>query len=364
MKPLFHIKKTLILTIVLCITASAWCAVEKKNVLITGGAGYIGSQTCKALYQAGYQPIAYDNLSKGHKELVKWGPLEIGDISDRQMLKEVIAKYNPVAVIHFAALKAVGESVADPAKYYFNNVYGTLVLLDTLRETGIKNVIFSSTAAVYGIPEISVVTEESAVQPINPYGHSKAMVEQILKDFEKAYGLRFVCLRYFNAAGADLDLEIGERGNDPKNLIPIAMRVIAKQQKELAIFGNDFETPDGTAIRDYIHVADLADAHIKALEYLLNGNPSIILNLGTGEGVSVMEVVKEAQTVSHSPLPTVLAPRREGDPPHLTADCSKAQHLLHWTPQHSDLNTIISTEWRWLCQLLHIGPNSPHLGTK
>lgn len=323
---------------------------ENRNVLITGGAGYIGSQTCKALFEAGYTPISYDNLSNGHKELVKWGPLEIGDIADREALRAAISKYHPIAVIHFAALKSVEDSIKDPASYYFNNLYGTLVLLDTLKDNGIDKIIFSSTAAVYGIPETHLVTESNLVQPINPYGHTKAMTEQILKDFEKAYGLRFISLRYFNAAGADPGQEIGELGAYPKNLIPYALRILAKADGRLAIFGTDFDTPDGTAVRDYIHVADLADAHVKALEHLQSGKPSMILNLGTGKGFSVREVVETAERILQRPLQTVLAPRREGDPPCIVADASKAQELLNWRPRYSDLQTIIATEWQWLCK--------------
>lgn len=351
---MLHSCKLFILIILLSAKASAWTAEPphpSKTVLVTGGAGYIGSQTCKALRQAGYLPIAYDNLSNGHREQVQWGPLEVGDVSDREMLKEVIARYRPIAVIHLAALKSVGESVKDPAKYYFNNVYGSLVLLDTLKEMGIRNVIFSSTASVYGIPDTPVITENNPVQPINTYGHTKAMVEQIMKDFDKAYGIHFISLRFFNAAGADLDGEIGERGSVPINLIPIALRVAAKQQKSLAIFGTDFDTPDGTAIRDYIHVADLADAHVKALQYLLDGSPSAIMNLGTGKGSSVNEVVSEIKQISQRLLPTELAPRREGDPPRLVADAKKAKELLNWKPKHSSLKTIITTEWNWLCKL-------------
>ncbi|MBS0652741.1 MAG: UDP-glucose 4-epimerase GalE [Verrucomicrobia bacterium] len=358
---MFSRYKLLSLIVILYASASAWCADsprQPKAVLVTGGAGYIGSQTCKALRQAGYLPVAYDNLCNGHKELVKWGPLEVGDISDREKLKAVISQYSPIAVIHFAGLKAVGESVKDPAKYYFNNVYGSLVLLDTLKEMNIHNVIFSSTASVYGIPETPIITESTPVQPINTYGHTKAMVEQILKDFDKSYGIHFISLRYFNAAGADLDGEIGERGEEPKNLIPIALRVAAKQQKTLKILGTDFDTPDGTAIRDYIHVADLADAHVKALQYLLDGRPSAIMNLGTGNGISVKEVVSETKRVCGRLLPTELSPRREGDPPRLVADSSKAEQLLNWKPKHSNLKTIITTEWQWLCKLHKIDAGS------
>lgn len=333
------------------VCTSAVAAENLKNVLVTGGAGYVGSQTCKALNQAGYIPITYDNLCNGHTEHVKWGPLEIGDISDAKRLKEVISQYQPIAVIHIAAYKSVGESVKDPAKYYMNNLYGSLVLLNTLREMQIDKIIFSSTGSLYGIPETPIISENHPVLPINPYAHTKAMFEQILNDYEKAYGIHYISLRYFNAAGADLNLEIGERSNLPINLIPMAMHVILKKQKDLPIYGGDFETPDGTALRDYVHVVDLADAHVKALQYLLDGNPSATLNLGSGKGVSVLEVISEARKITQRLLPTVLAPRRDGDPPRLVADTTKAQKLLNWKPKYSNMKTIIRTEWEWLNKL-------------
>jgi len=343
-----NLKLYQLLVLFLCVLSFGGCAAEKEVVLVTGGAGYIGSHTCKALSEAGYLPVSYDNLSNGHPDLVKWGPLEIGDICDKERLRKVIATYHPVAVIHFAAFKSVEDSVKDPAAYYFNNLYGTLVLLDILREARIHHIIFSSTAAVYGIPQIPLVTESSTAAPINPYGHTKLMSEQILRDFEKAYGLHFVSLRYFNAAGADLAQETGERGTSPKNLIPLVVRLLAEQKQKLSVFGTDFDTPDGTAVRDYIHVTDLADAHVKALEYLKSGKPSVVLNLGTGKGFSVQQVLHKSEEVLQQPLQTILAPRREGDPPYLIADSAKAQELLQWKPEHSNLETIIKTEWDWL----------------
>jgi len=319
-----------------------------KRVLVTGGAGYIGTQTCKQLAKAGYSPVVYDNLINGHAESVQWGVLEEGDIGDRARLLEVLEKHQPIAVIHLAALKAVGESIKEPGKYYQNNVCGTLNLLDTLREKGIDKIVFSSTAAVYGTPStFSPIQENARLDPINPYGQSKHMVERILADYRTAYGLEYVALRYFNAAGADLHLECGEHSKYPKNLIPIVLQVAKGEREFLEIYGTDYPTPDGTAIRDYIHVVDLANAHILALDYLLVGGPSVTLNLGTGVGVSVREVVDAVEEITGHPIPFKEASRREGDPAYLTADASLAKEVLGWVPKHSDLKTIIETEWLW-----------------
>ncbi len=321
----------------------------EKTILVTGGAGYIGTQTCKALKEAGYQPIVYDSLAAGHSQAVRWGILEIGDISDRTRLVEIIDKYQPIAVVHVAAYKAVGESVKDPAKYYLNNVVGSLTLLDVMREKHIDKIIFSSTAAIYGVPELPhPVKEEDTCQPINPYGTTKWIVEKMINDFKQAYGLNFVIFRYFNVAGADLQKECGERGSDPQNLIPIVFQVAVQKRKELEIFGKDYPTRDGTAIRDYIHVVDLADAHVKGLQYLLEGKPSITLNLGTGKGASVQEVLDMARKITRRSIPAKEAPRRLGDCPALTADASLAKDLLNWEPKHSDLKTIIESEWKWM----------------
>jgi UDP-glucose-4-epimerase GalE len=319
------------------------------SVLVTGGAGYIGTQTCKALMEAGYLPIVYDNLSHGHAQVVEWGILEIGDISDRKKLYQVIDKYHPVAVVHCAAFKAVGESVKDPAKYYLNNVCGSVALLDVMREKGLNKIIFSSTATLYGqVSKFCPIKETDPCHPINPYGNSKWMVEKMIQDFNQAYGLQYVILRYFNVAGADLKSQCGERGSVPQNLIPIVLKVASKKQNELQIFGTDYPTPDGTAIRDYIHVVDLADAHVKALQYLLKANPSAIINLGTGKGFSVKEVVETARLVTKQAIPVKEGPRRAGDPAFLTADDELAKKLLGWEPKHSDLKTIIESEWNWI----------------
>jgi UDP-glucose-4-epimerase GalE len=317
-------------------------------ILVTGGAGYIGTQACKALKEANFFPIVYDNLSNGHREAVKWGVFEEGDIFDRKRVCEVVDKYHPVAVMHFAAFKSVGESVKEPAKYYLNNVGGSSVLLDVMREKKIDKIIFSSSAATYGQPTHSNPLKESdPCNPINPYGHSKRMVEIMLQDSDKAYGLKHVALRYFNVAGADLKGECGERGSKPINLVPIVLQVARGTRPSLDVFGQDYPTLDGTAVRDYLHVVDLADAHVKALNYLLKGNPSIILNLGTSKGASVQEVVNTARKITGLPISVNQAQRRDGDPAFLTADYTLAKQTLEWEPTHSALHKIVESEWNW-----------------
>jgi UDP-arabinose 4-epimerase len=319
------------------------------TVLVTGGAGYIGTQTCKALKEAGFLPIVYDNLSSGHAEAVQWGILEVGDLVDREKLDQIMDKYHPIAVIHLAAFKRVGESVKDPAKYYLNNVCGSVVLLDVMREKQLNKIIFSSTATLYGeVSKFYPIKETDPCQPISPYGTSKWMVEKMIQDFNQAYGLQYVILRYFNVAGADLKLQCGERGFIPQNLIPIVLQVASKKQQELQIFGTDYPTPDGTAIRDYIHVVDLADAHVKALQYLLNDRPNAIINLGTGKGSSVKGIVEIASAVTKQQIPIKNVPRRAGDSAFLTADNKLAKKLLGWEPKHSDLKTILESEWNWV----------------
>jgi UDP-glucose-4-epimerase GalE len=320
----------------------------KQYVLVTGGAGYIGSQTCKALAQRGYIPVAYDSLAIGKKEAVKWGPLVVGELSDRAHLDQVMEQYHPIGVIHFAAWTAVGESVTDPSKYYWNNVVGTLILLDAVRDHKIAPFIFSSSAATYGIPETSLIEEFAAQAPINPYGNTKFIVEKMLGDFGRAYGIRYVCFRYFNAAGADPDGELGPNFKSATHLIPIVLQVAAKKKPLLEVFGTDYLTVDGTAIRDYIHVADLAAAHVLALDYLLEGKKSLSLNLGTGRGYSVKEVIQAAKNVTKCDIPFVYSGRREGDPPMLVANARKAQELLGWETRYSDLETLIQTSWDWM----------------
>lgn len=320
---------------------------HRRNILVTGGAGYIGSHACQALARAGYKPVALDNLVYGHPWAVRWGPLEQGDIADRAWLDGVIERYRPVAVMHFAAYAYVGESVQDPGKYYRNNVVGSLTLLEALRDHGIGCCIFSSTCATYGLPARVPIDEATPQVPINPYGASKLMIERMLADFEVAHGLRSLCLRYFNAAGADPAGELGEDHDPETHLIPLAIRAALRAAPPLAIFGGDYSTPDGTAVRDYIHVTDLAAAHVRALDDLLAGGASGALNLGTGKGYSVREVVRTVEAVSGRPVPVREAPRRAGDPPVLVADASRAWARLGWRPAHSSLEEIVTTAWRW-----------------
>jgi UDP-arabinose 4-epimerase len=315
-------------------------------VLVTGGAGYIGSHACKALAHAGFRPLAYDNLVYGHAAAVRWGPVELGDIQDRRRLNEVIALHKPVAVMHFAAFAYVGESVGDPGKYYRNNVAGSLTLLEAARDHGVNKFVFSSSCATYGVPASSPISEDSAQQPINPYGASKLMVERMLQDFDRAHGLRYATLRYFNAAGADAEGEIGEDHHPETHLIPLALQAALAGAPELAIFGTDYPTPDGTAIRDYIHVTDLAEAHVLALKDLLAGGSSTALNLGTGAGHSVREVVQMVESVGGRKVPVRLAERRAGDPPELVADPRRAMIRLGWKPIHSGLREIVESAWR------------------
>jgi len=319
-----------------------------KNVLVTGGAGYIGSHTCKVLAQAGYLPVAYDNLVYGHKWAVKWGPLEAGDIADRDRLDEIIIKYQPVAVIHFAAYAYVSESVKNPGKYYRNNVAGSLTILEAMRNHGIDKIIFSSTCATYGMPESIPIEEDHPQNPINPYGASKLMIEQMLKDFDRAHGVRSIILRYFNAAGADPDTEIGEDHKPETHLIPLVLDVAAGSRPKITIFGDDYDTPDGTCIRDYIHVTDLATAHVLALDALEHGMPSAAYNLGNGQGFSVKDVINTASTVTGSKIATSIGPRRGGDAPRLIGDSRRISKELGWKPQYNDLPVIIETAWKWI----------------
>lgn len=317
------------------------------KVLVTGGAGYIGSHTCKALAKAGHEPVIYDNLVYGHKWAVKWGPLETGDILDRARLDSVLEKYQPEAVIHFAAFTYVGESVSDPGKYYRNNVTGSLTLLEAMRDKGIAKVVFSSTAAVYGIPETPVISETTPRKPINPYGESKLVVEHMLRDFGFAHGLAWTALRYFNAAGADPDGEIGEDHNPETHLIPLVLKALTGERDSITVFGTDYDTPDGTCIRDYIHVTDLADAHVKALDALARGGESGPYNLGNGTGFSVREVIDTAHKVTKREVPVKLGGRRPGDPAILVSDASLAQRKLGWQPAIRELEDIVNTAWRW-----------------
>ena len=318
-----------------------------KRILVTGGAGYIGSHTCKVLKHNGYLPVTYDNLIYGHKEAVKWGPFEKGDILDSDRLREVFEKYEPFAVIHFAAFGYVGESVVDPGKYYTNNVAGTVNLLEVMRSIGCEKIVFSSTCATFGVPGALPLTEASPQRPINPYGRSKLMIEQILADYDAAYGLKHVALRYFNAAGADLDGELGENHTPETHLIPIVLEAGLGKRDKIVVYGNDYDTSDGTAIRDYVHVMDLADAHVKSLELLAATGASDKFNLGSETGTSVKEIIDISASVCGTPVPFEYGPRREGDPPLLVANAEKARRTLKWEPQFSDTLTIIQSAYGW-----------------
>ncbi len=319
----------------------------RPAVLVTGGAGYIGSHACKALSHAGYLPIAYDNLIHGHDWAVKWGPLERGDIKDRARLDEVITRYNPKAIMHFAAFTAAGESVSNPGKFYRNNVSDSLTLLEAARDQGIGRFVFSISAAVYGIPERLPIREDNAQHPVNPYGASKLFVERMLSDFEKAYGLRFIALRYFNAAGADPGNEIGEDHDPETHLIPLVLDAVSGRRPHVTIFGCDYDTPDGTCIRDYLHVSDLASAHVKALQTLQAGAAAGAYNLGIGRGFSVREVIAEVERVTGLCVPVIAGDRRPGDPAELVADATKARKELSWEPQITGLGEIVGTAWAW-----------------
>lgn len=317
------------------------------NILITGGAGYIGSHACKALARAGYTPIAYDNLVYGHAGAVRWGPLERGDISDRARLDAVLVRYRPTAVMHFAAYAYVGESVEDPGKYYRNNVAGTLTLLEALRDQAIDRFIFSSTCATYGIPQHIPISETHPQQPINPYGASKLMIERMLRDFDVAHGLRSIALRYFNAAGADPEGDIGEAHDPETHLLPLVLDVAGGRRSAITVYGDDYDTPDGTCIRDYIHVTDLAQAHVLALQALEQRAAGAVYNLGNGQGFSVREVIDRARQVTGRDIPVTLGPRRPGDPSRLVGDATRIQRELNWRPAYADLDTILETAWGW-----------------
>ena len=320
---------------------------HRLTVLVTGGAGYIGSHACKALHRAGYTPVACDNLVYGHPWAVRWGPLERGDIVDRPWLDGLFARYQPVAVMHFAAYAYVGESVQDPARYYGNNVGGTLSLLAALRAGGVERLVFSSSCATYGIPERLPIDERHPQRPVNPYGHSKQMIEQVLRDYAAAYDLRSIALRYFNAAGADPEGEIGEDHCPETHLIPLVLRAARDPGAPVSIHGTDYPTPDGTCIRDYIHVADLADAHLRALAALERGAETAAYNLGTGRGHSVREIMAAARRVTGRTIALIEGPRRAGDPPELVADATLAGAELGWTPRFTAIDAIIETAWRW-----------------
>lgn len=315
-------------------------------ILVAGGAGYIGSHTVKMLYKKGYDVIVYDNLSKGYREFAKWGRFIEGDISDDKKLKKVFQKYKIDAVMHFCAFIEVGESVVEPEKYYKNNLVNTITLINTMKDAGIKNFIFSSTAAIFGEPENIPIKEDDPKNPINPYGRTKLFVEEILEDYEKAYGFNSICFRYFNAAGADPDGEIGEAHNPESHLIPLILDAAMGKREAIKIFGTDYPTKDGTCIRDYIHVNDLAEAHILGLEFLLREKRSERFNLGSGEGYTVREIIDMVKKITGKDFKVVETERRAGDPPVLIADSSKARKILGWQRKFT-LQEIIETAWKW-----------------
>jgi UDP-arabinose 4-epimerase len=319
----------------------------QSRILVTGGAGYIGSHTCKALKRAGYEPVTLDNLCLGHRDFVRWGPLVVADIADISTVVDICRDYQIVAAIHFAAYASVAESTRDPAKYYANNVVGTHRLLEGLRAAGVSRVLFSSSCAVYGSPSEQPINEDTATNPINAYGASKLMVERMLADYGNSYDLRWSALRYFNACGADAEGEIGELRDEESHLIPRALMWVQGHLDDFQIFGSNYPTPDGTAVRDYIHVTDLAEAHLLALRALLQGGASGIFNIGTGRGYSVKEVVDEIERATGAKIPTAYAERRPGDPPALVADPKRAAAGLGFRPKNSDLGTIIRTAWAW-----------------
>lgn len=318
-----------------------------ETILVTGGAGYIGSHVCKALSEAGYKPVTYDNLSTGHEWAVRWGPFEAGDLASGERLRDVMTQHRPAAVIHLAANAYVGESIADPAKYYTNNVGGSLCLLNAMRETGVGRMVFSSSCTVYGDPVQSPIDESHPRNPVNPYGVTKMTVERMLEDYGAAYGMCSMLLRYFNAAGAEPDAGIGEDHDPETHLIPLILNVARGRNACLEIYGTDYDTPDGTAVRDYVHVGDLALAHVAAARRLLGGGDSDAVNLGTGRGASVLEVVAMVESVTGRPVTRSSAPRRQGDAPMLVADASRAKSVLGWTPRFSDLEDIVGSAWRW-----------------
>lgn len=320
------------------------------KILVTGGAGYIGSHAVLALQQAGYEVLVLDNLVYGHRELVEevlQAELIEGDTCDRALLDETFAKHNIAAVMHFAAYAYVGESVTEPAKYYHNNVVGTLTLLEAMLAASVKQFVFSSTCATYGVPKTTPIPEDHPQSPINPYGTSKLMVEKMLADFSTAYDFHSVTFRYFNAAGADPQGRLGEDHNPETHLLPLVLLTALGKRESVSIFGTDYPTPDGTCIRDYIHVTDLADAHVLGLKYLLDGGSTAIFNLGNGNGFSVKQAIETARQVTGREIKAIECDRRPGDPPALVGSSEKATQILGWQPQYADLHAILTHAWQW-----------------
>lgn len=324
-------------------------------ILVCGGAGYIGSHVNKMLNRKGYDTVVFDNLIYGHREAVKWGEFVDGDLKNPEEIRAVFEKYHIEAVMHFAAYAYVGESVADPEKYYFNNVICTLNLLHAMREHGCSEIIFSSTCATYGEPGQVPIMEEMEQKPINPYGASKLMVERILRDYSAAYGMKAVVLRYFNAAGADPEGEIGEDHTPETHLIPLVLDAAAGKREDIKVFGTDYPTRDGSCVRDYIHVNDLASAHVQALKYLQNGGETDFFNLGNEQGTSVLEVIEAVRKVTEKKFQVTQTDRRAGDPATLVGSSEKAKRVLGWEPEYGDIETIIKHAWGWHEQLTHGG---------
>ena len=318
-----------------------------KNILVSGGAGFIGSHVCKLLNQKGYTPIVIDNLSTGYKEFVKWGPLIKADIQDKQAVKDLIQKYKPIAAMNFASYINVGESVQNPSKYYVNNVANSTIFFETLIENNVKNVVFSSTAAVYGNPIQDKIDESHPYLPVNPYGQTKLMMEQILKDFSNAYDSKYVIFRYFNATGSDPELEIGESHYPETHLIPLVVDALQGRRESITVFGDDYDTADGTCVRDYIHVLDLAEAHVLGVEHLLAGKDSCIMNLGNGNGFSVSEVIDVVKKVSGKEIPVTAGSRRDGDPGTLVASSKLAKDILNWSPKITSLEDMVRPVIHW-----------------
>jgi UDP-glucose 4-epimerase len=318
-----------------------------ENVLVTGGAGYIGSHACKALKQAGYNPVTFDNLCTGWEDAVKFGPFEKGDLLDRDRLDEVFAKWKPVAVMHFAALSLVGESMKNPGKYWHGNVGASLNLIQAAVDAGCRNFVFSSTCATYGEHDNVLLDETVEQHPINAYGSSKRAIEDMLKDFGEAYGLNHVIFRYFNVAGADPEAEVGEFHQPETHLIPLMLDAIDGKRDALTVFGTDYDTPDGTCIRDYVHVCDLVDAHVLGLKWLQDDKGSRVFNLGTGSGFSVFEVIEQSRAVTNREVPYEVGDRRPGDCTKLVSGSTRAEKELGWKPGRSNMNEMIADAWRW-----------------
>ena len=316
-------------------------------ILVTGGAGYVGSHSCKALAAAGFLPVCFDNLSTGHRWAVRWGPLEPGDLDDIDALRQALRRHRIEAVMHFAALSNVGDSMRKPGFYYRNNVGGTLNLLEAMVDCGIRKLVLSSSCASYGRPQTRPIPEEHPQWPMSPYGETKFAAERMLRWWDEVHGLRYVALRYFNAAGADPDSEIGEAHDPETHLIPLAIATALDQRPQLVVHGTDYPTCDGTAVRDYVHVSDLANAHVAALRHLMSGRPSLACNLGTGRGQSVRQVLAAVERVTCRRVAVIEGPRRPGDPPELVAVPHLANQVLAWHPEIGDLDRIVSTAYRW-----------------